>query len=254
MSDDARLTIGKVVKQLQPNYPDLSISKVRYLEDEGLISPRRTPSGYRMYSKADVRRLERILDLQKNRFLPLSVIKQLLDRDADEGEGEGGLLAAEAEPADDIGLEPEIVGDPDVEGKLHPITNMPDMLGVSISFVRELSEAGIIELKRSPHGRDLVDGKDLSIIRTCDKLRRFGISPRNLRQYVTAANRESGMFEQALTVYGGRGEMTQEERERFEEALSQMLSLTSSLRVQLIRRIVLQHYVPRMQGGDEGRR
>ena len=83
MPDAGYLTIGKVVKRLQSQYPDLSISKVRYLEDEGLLTPSRTPSGYRLYSQSDIRRLETILYLQKSRFMPLQVIKDQL-------EGKGG--------------------------------------------------------------------------------------------------------------------------------------------------------------------
>lgn len=238
MPEEAHLTIGKVVSRLKPSYPDLSISKVRYLEQEGLLKPRRTASGYRLYSNADVERLEKILYLQKNRYLPLAVIKQILDHD-DETAASAPIVE---EVADDV---PDALEDPETADKLHPITNIPDMLGVPISFVRELSEVGLIELKRSPHGRDLVDGKDLPIIRTCAQLRRFGIGPRNLRQYVTAANRESGMFEQALTVFAGRGEMTPEAKERFDAAFASMLSLTSTLRNQLIRRTVSEHYTAR---------
>ena len=80
MPSTGYLTIGKVVKRLQPQYPDLSVSKVRYLEDEGLLNPSRTPGGYRLYSQRDIKRLEAILYLQKSRFLPLSVIKEELDR------------------------------------------------------------------------------------------------------------------------------------------------------------------------------
>ena len=75
MADAGYLTIGKVVKRLQAEYPDLSVSKVRYLEDEGLLTPSRTPGGYRLYSSKDIKRLETILYLQKHRFLPLSVIR-----------------------------------------------------------------------------------------------------------------------------------------------------------------------------------
>ena len=85
MTDAGYLTIGKVVKKLQQEYPDLTISKVRYLQDEGLLNPSRTPSGYRLYSQRDVRRLETILYLQKKRFLPLSVIREELER-ADAGQ------------------------------------------------------------------------------------------------------------------------------------------------------------------------
>ena len=80
MPDAGYLTIGKVVKRLQQRYPDLSVSKVRYLEDEGLINPSRTPGGYRLYSQHDINRLETILHLQKTRFLPLQVIKEELER------------------------------------------------------------------------------------------------------------------------------------------------------------------------------
>ena len=80
MADAGYLTIGKVVKKLQPEYPELSISKVRYLEDEGLLTPARTPGGYRLYSQRDVKRLETILYLQKTRFMPLSVIKEELGK------------------------------------------------------------------------------------------------------------------------------------------------------------------------------
>ncbi len=80
MADSGFLTIGKVVKKLQTLYPDLSVSKVRYLQDEGLLTPTRTAGGYRLYSQKDVKRLETILYLQKSRFMPLSVIKEELDR------------------------------------------------------------------------------------------------------------------------------------------------------------------------------
>ena len=163
MTDAGYLTIGKVVKKLQQQYPDLSISKVRYLQEEGLLNPSRTPSGYRLYSQRDVRRLETILYLQKNRFLPLSVIKEELER-ADAGQapstdGDGGVLA------DAITLPVE---DEENFAKLHPIDKIPDLLGVTVSFVRQLSEAGVITLTRSPHGRDLVDRRDLPLIRVCD--------------------------------------------------------------------------------------
>ena len=100
---------------------------------------------------------------------------------------------------------------------------------------------GVIPLKRSPHGRDLVEGRDLPLIRTCHELSRYGIGPRNLRQYVIAANRESAMFEQALVVYARKGggveaELTDERRERFAQACNEMLSLTNQVRDALIRR------------------
>jgi hypothetical protein len=178
-----------------------------------------------------VKRLETILYLQKNRFMPLSVIKEELER----GETTTSMPSAEAATmASEIDSE-EIVN------KLHAIDRVPELLGVSVTFVKQLAEAGVITLQRSPHGRDLVDGKDFALIRTCEELRRFGIGPKNLRQYVQAANRESGMFEQALTVYGrnasgGEARRTPEQQKRYEQAFTRMIDLTNSVRSTLIRR------------------
>ncbi len=238
MPDAGYLTIGKVVKKLQDQYPDLTISKVRYLEDEGLVNPSRTPGGYRLYSQRDIRRLESVLYLQKNRFMPLSVIKEQLD-----GE-ESGKSPERGDVPQTVQLTPD---DPDVAEKLHPIDRMPELCGTQVSFVRELSEAGIISLKRSPHGRDLVDGHDLPLIRVCDELRRFGFGAKNLRQYVIAANRESATFEQALMVYAKKGggvevELTEENRRQFDEAFSRMLGLTNAVRSELVSRRVRESF------------
>ncbi|MBP3893317.1 MAG: MerR family transcriptional regulator [Atopobiaceae bacterium] len=233
MPDAGYLTIGKVVKRLQQRYPDLSVSKVRYLEDEGLITPARTPGGYRLYSQHDINRLETILHLQKTRFLPLQVIKEELER------GESGTSPAGTVSGLPVGLAQQ--DDDETTNRLHPIDRMPEITGAPVSFVRQLAEVGVIPLKRSPHGRDLVDGHDLQLIRVCHELSRFGIGPRNLRQYVTASNRESAMFEQALVVYARKGggveaELTDERRERFVQACDQMLALTNQVRDALIRR------------------
>ena len=234
MPDAGYLTIGKVVKRLQAQYPDLTVSKVRYLQDEGLINPSRTPGGYRLYSQRDIRRLETILYLQKNRFMPLSVIKEELDRGESKASAKGEVTADNVQVRRD---------DEDVAERLHPIDRMPELCGTTVSFVRELSEAGVIKLKKSPHGRALVDGHDLPLIRICDELRRYGFGAKNLRSYVIAANRESSAFEQALMVYAKRGggveiEHTEENRRQFDEAFSRMLGLTNAVRSELIGRRV----------------
>lgn len=252
MPDAGYVTIGKVVKRLQAEYPDLSVSKVRYLEDEGLLTPSRTSGGYRLYSQHDIRRLESILYLQKNRFLPLQVIREELEK-ADAGEPSlldslNRVDAAPAGPAGEAGPLPAsqtVVADvdsQDVVDKFHPINHVPELIGVPVSFVRQLSEAGVITMRRSPRGRDLVDGRDFALIRACNELGRFGIQPKNLRWYVQAANRESGMFEQALVSFGARrgggveAEETPEQRQQFENALNNMLALTDAVRDTLIRR------------------
>ena len=241
MADAGYLTIGKVVKRLQAQYPDLSVSKVRYLEDEGLLTPSRTPGGYRLYSSRDVKRLETILYLQKNRFLPLSVIKEELD-----GGGAPGIAGT-----DPAAYPESVCDDEETREKLHPLEKAPELLGVSISFVRDLANNGIVSLRRSPQGRELVDGHDFRLIRCAEARRRFGIEPRNLRQYVNAANRETAMFEQALSVLGPRqGEFTDEQRAQYSQAFEQILHLTDSLRDDLIRRTfadVLRRQAPKDQ-------
>ncbi len=236
MSDFEYLTIGKLVQKLQPTYPDLTVSKVRYLEDEGLLSPLRSTGGYRKYSPKDVARLESILYMQKHRFYPLAVIKEQLERQDRE--------PSKAVPAAaDGGEEVPVVDSAEMLEKLHPIDRMPEICGTTVSFVRSLADAGLIQFKKSPQGRDLVEGRDLQLIRTCDELRKFGIGPKNLRQYVMAANRESAMFEQALVVYTAKAggvemERSDETRARADEAFNRMLALTNSLRSTLIKRSV----------------
>ena len=236
MADAGYLTIGKVVSKLQESYPDLSVSKVRYLEDEGLLTPSRTPGGYRLYSARDIQRLETILYLQKSRFLPLSVIKDELDGKKDvpvDETGEG------VQPQEDA-VDPTLAVDAEAEGEMHPIDRIPEVAGVPISLVRKLADCGIIRLVKSPAGRDLVRGSDLRLIRACNELARFGIEPKNLRQYVAAANREIPMFEQALaSLSRHQGESVDERRLRREVALNRMLSLTGVVRSSIINRELL---------------
>lgn len=280
MADSSFLTIGKVVKKLQTLYPDLSVSKVRYLQNEGLITPIRTAGGYRLYSQNDVKRLETILYLQKNRFMPLSVIKEELDRQdknleaelpahdqADETTNTEAQATPEAQgssrevqsPLDGKQVSQAILGathadaivvpvdDPEIVQKYHAIDRIPEIVGCSVGFVRQLSEAGVITLKRSPHGRDLVDGKDLTLIRLCSDLRHFGFEPKNLRQYVMAANRESSMFAKSLVVYAKKGggvevDYTDETRQKFMAALTRMLGLTNAIRNELITKLVRESF------------
>lgn len=234
MADAGYLTIGKVVRKLQDQYPDLSISKVRYLEDEGLLTPSRTPGGYRLYSSRDIQRLETILYLQKTKFLPLSVIKDELD---------GKTTAGETKLEDRFEEARERVSrvSPELEAQMHPIDRIPELLGVSMSVVRKMADCGLIRLVRSPAGRDLVRGQDLELILTCSELTHFGIEPKNLRQYVAAANREIPMFEQALaSISRHQGESEGERALRREMTLDRMLELTSTVRRSLIRRELLE--------------
>lgn len=226
------LSIGQVVNFLRGAYPDLSNSKIRFLEDEGLITPHRTPKGYRQYSKEDVDRLEVILHLQKTRYMPLNVIKQKLDNATDLS-----TLAFEVGLLSDLPMKAE---PKETKQKLHPIEDIPDLLGVEISFIRALADNDLIRIVRSPQNRDLVDGRDFEIIRLCSELNRFHIEPRNLRQYVSAANRESAMFEQVLIGMLGMDSSDDERDAKLERAFNKLHDLTDGVRTALLKNRVFE--------------
>jgi DNA-binding transcriptional MerR regulator len=174
------LTIGMVTRRLQEEFPEISISKIRYLEDQGLLAPRRTQGGYRLFSEEDVERLETILRLQRDEFLPLRVIRQELS-----GPGKaaktpkrrrGGLSAAEDEL--DIG-------------------ELCERAGVTPALARELEEYGLLAPKND-NGTKLYGDGDVDVASTCAKLARYGVSARHLRTFRTAADREAGLLEQIV--------------------------------------------------------
>ena len=232
LAERSYLSIGQVVNYLRGAYPDLSNSKIRFLEDEGLITPHRTPKGYRQYSKEDVDRLEVILHLQKTRYMPLTVIKQKLDSANDLS-----TLAVEVGLLSDLPMKTE---PKETKQKLHPIEDIPDILGVEISFIRALAENDLIRIIKSPQNRDLVDGRDFEIIRYCAELNRFHIEPRNLRQYVSAANRESTMFEQVLIGMLGMDDSDEGREAKLERAFNKLHDLTDGVRTALLKNRVFE--------------
>lgn len=232
LAERSFLSIGQVVNLLRGSYPDLSNSKIRFLEDEGLITPHRTPKGYRQYSKEDVDRLEVILHLQKTRYMPLNVIKQRLDNAEDLS-----TLAYEVGLLSDVPLKAE---PKETKQKLHPIEDIPDLLGVNISFVRQLAENDLVRIIRSPQNRELIDGRDFEIIRYCSELARFHIEPRNLRQYVLSANRESTMFEQVLIGMLGNDNSDEDRDAKLERAFKKLHDLTDGVHTALLKNRVFE--------------
>jgi len=180
-SSERLLTIGTVTRRLQEEFPEISISKIRYLEDQGLLAPRRTQGGYRLFSEEDVERLETILRLQRDEFLPLRVIREELASPGKAAKGpkrrRGGLSAAEDEL--DIG-------------------ELCERAGVTPSLARELEEFGLLA-PRSENGTKLYGEGDVDVASTCAKLARYGISARHLRTFRTAADREAGLLEQIVS-------------------------------------------------------
>ena len=182
-----KMTIGAVCDMLRREFPDISISKIRYLEDQKLLSPRRTQGGYRLYSTTDVSRLRTILRLQRDEFLPLRVIRQELA---------AGRTAAEQSEQADEGRSRRIAIDAP-PGEQHSLDEVLDYSGADERLVRELEEYGVL-VPRSRNGGRGYDGVEREIVRTAAELSRFGVAARNLRVLRTSADRESVLIEQIL--------------------------------------------------------
>lgn len=182
------LTIGEVLRQLGEEFPDLSISKIRYLEDQGIIAPERTGGGYRKFTATDVTRLRLALRLQRDHFLPLHVIRERL-RESDRlqfGEQEPGqtpILETIALPLDDKG-----------QASLEDVVRS---VGVTQDFIRSLAGFGLIDIKASEDGK-VLDKADVEIVRAAHDMTRYGLEPRHLRMYQTFAERQVSLFAQAL--------------------------------------------------------
>lgn len=220
------LTIGEVVEKLAASYADLTISKVRFLEDERLISPERTAGGYRKYRPADVQRLELVLKLQRDHFMPLAVIREKLE-DLDKGK-----MPPELKPAMDHA---EAMSLPLEDAETVPLDRVPDMLGLPTAFIRELASFGIVTLVVGEHGDELA-GPDIGVAHTCWELRRFGIEPRHMRMYETFAEREAGFYQQILMP--AMRHRTPEARQKLVETLVDLMGRTAELKEHMIRRAV----------------
>lgn len=219
------MTIGEVVEKLSSTYPDLSISKVRFLEEEGLISPERTAGGYRKFGPADVTRIELILRLQREHFLPLAVIREKL------AEFDRGRVPSELEGS--VRTTAEAVTLPFEEAETVPVSSAPASLGLPASFIDELSDFGLIAPVPGDEGPELTRA-DVAIAHTCWDLRRFGVEPRHLRMYETAAEREATLFSQILTpAFRHR---TPETRQKLVETLDELTRLSEELKRRLLRR------------------
>jgi DNA-binding transcriptional MerR regulator len=175
------LTIGTVCRSLQTEFPDISISKIRYLEDQGLLAPRRTQSGYRLFSEDDVARLETILRLQRDEFLPLRVIRQELASPSSAGKERRRRRA--------VGL-----ADPDDELDLGELC---ERAAITPEQARELEEYGLLQPRREGSEK-LYPAGDVEVAVACAKLSRYGISARHLRSFRTSADRKASLLQQLV--------------------------------------------------------
>jgi DNA-binding transcriptional MerR regulator len=173
VSQERPLTIGAVCRLLREEFPDISISKIRYLEEQGLLAPRRTPGRYRLFGEDDVDRLRTILRLQRDQFLPLRVIRQELASTATSRRRRTGADGAEEEEVE--------------------LSELCERAAVTPALARQLEEYGLIEA-RIDGGERLYRQSEVDIAAACGKLAQFGIDARHLRSFRSASDREVGLL------------------------------------------------------------
>ncbi|HEX2265986.1 MAG TPA: MerR family transcriptional regulator [Solirubrobacterales bacterium] len=209
------LTIGAVCKALAQEFPDISISKIRYLEDQKLLSPRRTSGGYRLYSQSDVERLRTILRLQRDEFLPLRVIRQELAAGGDLVLGDG-----ERKPASGAVRRAILV---DTSRAYLSIDEIVEETGAREELIRELENFGIVQPEKR-EGKIVYDETDREIVRAANELSRVGVGARNLRVFRSSADREANLLEAVLGP-----SLRSRNPERRKEALQSLESLAATV-------------------------
>ncbi len=212
------VTIGSVCKQLVQEFPDISISKIRYLEDQKLLAPRRTQGGYRLYTQNDIQRLRTILRLQRDEFLPLRVIRQELA---------GGRSEREvAPPGDPRAMRRAMVSTRDA-GALYSLDDVVEETGADPKLVRELEEFGVIKGDVRA-GVRYYDETEREIVRAVSELARYGVGGRNLRVFRSSADREAQLLQSILAP--ALRSRNPERRKEAIEALENLASVTSHLK------------------------
>jgi DNA-binding transcriptional MerR regulator len=193
------LTIGAVCKALKQEFPDISISKIRYLEDQKLLTPRRTPGGYRLYSGGDVSRLRTILRLQRDEFLPLRVIRQELaaGRSVESEEVTAPAPASAGTDGRPGAALRRLTFSLRDRGALYSLEDVVEETGAEPRLVQELEDFGIVrgELRG---GTRYYDETEREIVRAVAELARYGVAGRNLRVFRTSAEREAQLLQQIL--------------------------------------------------------
>ena len=210
------LTIGAVCKILQSEFDDISISKIRYLEDQKLLTPRRTPGGYRLYSQSDVERLRTILRLQRDEFLPLRVIRQELAAggeidlggDSDRRTSGGSVRRAILVNTSSAYL---------------TLDQLIEETGAREELVAELENYGIVQSEKRD-GKTVYDETDREVVKAANELSRFGVGARNMRVFRTSADRESNLLEAVLG-----SSLRSRNPDRRKEALESLESLAATV-------------------------
>jgi DNA-binding transcriptional MerR regulator len=226
----SRLGIGKVLDELLPEFPDLTITKIRYLESEGLLEPERTSSGYRKFSFRDVERLRFILRQQRDKFWPLGHIRQVLD-DMDRGlVPDTELRSTTQVPRLSIAADglptPETFTEPRGTMRLSR-DELLESAGIDSDTLDAIEEYGLIE--RRPK-QTYYDGDALQVAALVGEFVELGIEPRHLRIFKAAADREAALFEQVVTPRS-----RQLDKEASERAVAALAALSVRLQSVLVR-------------------
>ncbi|HEU4528383.1 MAG TPA: MerR family transcriptional regulator [Actinomycetota bacterium] len=180
-------SIGEVLVTVKTEFPDITISKIRFLESEGLIEPERTPSGYRKFYAKDLERLRAILKMQRDEYLPLKVIKErLLEQEAGTTEAEAPLAEEAPEPAEELAEPPT--------GLQMSIDEMSAATGIDRERIQELESFGLVS-SHGPESARYYDGDDYIVLSILKDFFRYGVEPRHLTMYKHFAEREATFFE-----------------------------------------------------------
>jgi DNA-binding transcriptional MerR regulator len=212
-------TIGTVCKALQQEFPDISISKIRFLEDQKLLAPRLSQGGYRLYTQNDIQRLRTILRLQRDEFLPLRVIRQELAGGRSERE-------VTAPAADGRSMRRALVSTRD-PGALYSLEDVVEETGADAGLVRELVDYGVIKGDLRA-GVRYFDETEREIVRAVSELARYGVGGRNLRVFRSSADREAQLL-QSILAPALRSRNPERRREAI-EALENLASVTTHLK------------------------
>jgi DNA-binding transcriptional MerR regulator len=204
VTDRAFLSIGEVLELLKEEFQDITISKIRFLESQGLLDPERTPSGYRKFYEPDVARLRWILEQQRDHFLPLKVIKDRLLAGTDTSVDP----VTEPEPATPVSPEQDPIVPPRRHTADSPlvaglsavsltISELAHATGLDVADIQELERFGLLS-GRPVAGQVYYDEEALVVARLAAAFARHGVEARHLRMYKTAAEREAGFYEQVV--------------------------------------------------------
>lgn len=239
-------SIGEVLSLLADEYPDLTVSKIRFLESKGLIAPERTPSGYRKFYEADVERLRWVLEQQRDHYLPLKEIKRRLDDEAPPSSwAEIGRVDEAAEASEDsedgAAASSELLSSELLEGSVSlTAAELANVVDVNVTLVYELIRLGLIAPTsgglRVNADESLFDHEAMLTVRAVVAFLEHGVPARSLRMYKVAADREAGVFEQVVSSLIARGD-----RARLRHELTELVDLADKLRRSLLRRLLSPH-------------